>query len=122
MFPWRMFGEVRGRSDGSHSHLGSDRYGDHVSVHDFAELNARIEAISDDVAQTVAHIEFDIDVGIFGKYGYLLWPDHRAQHLIRTGTCDLLGCRMAWKSKVSPCSSLTSICALTYQRSDTGKT
>ncbi|MNN99482.1 hypothetical protein D3C81_2191360 [compost metagenome] len=59
-----VFIDVIRASDCSHAHLAADRNGNHIFVDGVAQANPSIEALCNDVAKSIIHIEFDIDIGV----------------------------------------------------------
>ncbi|VUM31737.1 hypothetical protein PGKDCPLP_04495 [Stenotrophomonas maltophilia] len=63
--PWHhMLAEVAGRTDHAHAQRRADRHGDHVARQPFAEADADVVALGDDVGQAVVCSQFHLQVRI----------------------------------------------------------
>ena len=56
--------EIRWRPDDGHAHVGSDAHGNHVFGDLFAESNARVIVLGNDIRQAVVDDDFQFDVGV----------------------------------------------------------
>ena len=58
-----MLGEIGGRADHRHAHVGADAHSDHVLGDGLAEPHACVESLLNNVGETGLDMEFDMNVG-----------------------------------------------------------
>ena len=88
VFGFPCFAKYVGRRDGCHSDFGSDPHRDHVAGNTLAHADARVEALTDDVAQSVVDDQIDMDVGVFGQEIGKRWPQDSLGGMIHGSEAD----------------------------------
>ncbi|MNL26457.1 hypothetical protein D3C87_1479850 [compost metagenome] len=83
--------QVGGRGHGDQTPVRPDADGDHVLFDAFAEADAGVVALLDDIAEGVVQQQLDADVGIGGQHRLQFGPDHRVQGVIGQGQPDGAG-------------------------------
>ncbi len=87
----RVATEIVRRTDDDHPLVGADANGDHSLRHDLAKTDARVEALGDDVGETVVDDELDLDVGIVVQHLAELRPEDVVDGKILGGDADRPG-------------------------------
>ena len=78
----RAVGEVGGRADDRHPHVGADAHRDHVLRHLLAEADAGVVAPGDDVGQALVDVDLDGDVRIVGQQPRHRRPEDRPRRVL----------------------------------------
>src|SRR3954452_22095804 len=78
--------EIRCGSDNRHAHVRSNAHGYHTTRHLLSAANASVEALSDDIRQTVVDDDLDLDVRIISKELCKLGQKDRVRRIF--SSCD----------------------------------
>ena len=71
-----MRGEIGGRADDRHAHIGSDADRHHVLGDAFAEADAGVVTLFDNIGESCLDVQFDMDVGIGGQQSFERGPEN----------------------------------------------